>query len=185
MKKIAVLTVVLALAIFVMPTNAGPPGPPEYVTPVEVVNEPTVHVGSMPDVNIANTPLPVTVTNQTNQVEVRDALFRGYILGIGGTETLYIIDPVPAGRVFVLTDIDVRCEAGCPDFLLQLTDRVDSSSTVRYDISILGAGVTHDSLQLTSGITFQPAHEVYAVIYNNGPSEKHIQVLLSGYLVDE
>lgn len=67
MKKIAVLTVVLALAIFVMPTYAGPP---EYDIPVEVVNEPTVHVGSMPDVNVAgmvsvdvkngpDTPIPV------------------------------------------------------------------------------------------------------------------------------
>ena len=44
-RTIAFFTVLLAFAIFVMPTHAGPPQGP-YVMPVEVVNEPIVHVGS-------------------------------------------------------------------------------------------------------------------------------------------
>jgi len=70
MRKIMLLTVLLCLVVFAVPSNAG-------TKDVNVANEPTVHVGTMPDVNIGNEPTVnlgntanVNVLNETLQVEL-------------------------------------------------------------------------------------------------------------------
>jgi|GEM_PF-6450378 len=62
MKRIMVLIVLLLLVVFAMPTYSQPPG--QMPKNVNVVNDPTVNVDTMPDVTVANTslnPVPVVL----------------------------------------------------------------------------------------------------------------------------
>ena len=93
MKRITVLTVLLLLVVFAMPTYSQPPG--QAPRNVNVVNDPTVHVSTMPDVKVANTasnPIPiegsVDVTNQvavTGDVEISNT----------GLNPVPVVPPLP------------------------------------------------------------------------------------------
>lgn len=72
MRKIMFLSVLVCLVVFIMPTYAE-----NTPKDVNVVNEPTVHVETMPevnfdgDVNVINTPLDVNITNESLLVEIK------------------------------------------------------------------------------------------------------------------
>lgn len=78
MKRIAYLIAFLGLVLFSVPAHADDDHGKKKPQNVNVVNEPTVHVGTMPDVNfvgdvnVTNTPLDVNVTNEPLKVVVTD-----------------------------------------------------------------------------------------------------------------
>lgn len=72
MRKIMFVTVLVCLVVFVMSTYAE-----NTPKDVNVANEPTVHVETMPEVNfdgnvnVINTPLDVNITNESLLVEIK------------------------------------------------------------------------------------------------------------------
>ncbi len=164
-RTFALLTLLLVFAIFDMQTHAGPPQGP-YVMPVEVVNEPIVHVGSI-------------AVKEVIDVLYELALYEG---GNPESRTIY----AQPDKIFILTDIDLRCIDGLQDVSFQL-EAVNSSGsrTTKYKFGNIGP-VTHENLQLTSGFKFSSDDAAVFTLSNTGAFEHYdVQLFISGYLVDE
>jgi len=104
MKRITVLTVLLGLVVFSMPTQSQPPG--RRPSRVVVVNEPTVRVG---DVEINNTELnPVPVLNMNGVMQpFQQKLF--FYIEEGSTQEQATFD-VPRDKQLVIEHVSARVQ---------------------------------------------------------------------------
>jgi len=131
MRKVIPFIVLLGLVVF-----AGPAYAPPASRDVNVVNEPTVHVGTMPDVNIDG---DVNVVNEPNvnayqagkwSVNIESATktmkeFSDVYPGGSGFRQVY---QVPTGKRFILTDVYFNQMAYGPYSNVITLDRNDSET---------------------------------------------------------
>ena len=192
-RTLALFTVLLAITIFAMPTYAGrPPGPEEGLTvnvlneveikndtgnllPVDVVNEPTVHIGSMP-AGVEREPFHLFVD-------------RGFDDGLGGD---FLVYTVPLGKrlviEFVSTFIKISDSAKVANFYIGTGE---ASPQINYFTPPIFK--FYDDLAFSEShyrgsekvlIHAGPNDQVWVGIVVDGPdSPVNYQTSISGYLV--
>jgi hypothetical protein len=161
MKSLTILGIIASVGLLFTPAAfAGDPKGPPGGLGVNVVNEPTVHVGSTADVNVVNTPLPVTgtltgtisgeveVTNDTNNpVPVMDVtkdacvrqIVHEYVSDtidestIGSTVTIYPDIP----KDFVLVIESISAEMILEDPLAPIFFKVSGGSAFRMNVPLI------------------------------------------------
>jgi hypothetical protein len=189
MKNASILAVMVTLAIFVTQAYAGRPDP--YVPQVEVVNEPTVHIGTIPSVNVGNEPtvhvgsMPTAVEREPFQRQVD----RGFSGGIGITYLFYTVPPDKRLVIeFVSTGIDLSINYDVRKFDIQIDD--GTNKTIHFtpplvevynDVSLPGARYQGSQKVL---IHANPDDEVFVHFdVNQGGGTVTSSTTMSGYLV--
>jgi len=179
-KLITLLTVLLASAIFVMPTYAvKPPGPEEGLA-VNVVNEVEItnDTGNSLSVKALRKPIEIPLSGSLSPSDGSDLQFPAFV--------------VPEGKLYIIEDINITASSGRDlNYMVKVEDNLDN----KWQFGVLGDLFIEDPLtqsRFYHGRTLMNFNENSSITvtaireFSNTPYTNYTNftIQLSGYVID-